>query len=342
MIERMIKNDLTLKRWRRFKALKRSWISVWVFVGLVLLSVFANFVANSKPIVMRYQGAFYFPVLKDYHPSLFNQKEVFVTDYRAIELKDSNEWAIWPLVKWDPYESNKKVERYPAPPSKDNLFGTDDRGRDILARLIFGFRYSIGFAILVWLGSFLIGSLTGAVMGFVGGKTDLVGQRLVEVFEAMPIILLLITLVSIFGASLWLLVVFSSIFGWMFISVYMRAEFLRLRRREFVESARALGASRLRIIFKHVLPNALGPLITFSPFTIAQGIYSLAALDYLGFGLPPPTPSWGELLQQAQSNFTIAWWLAAFPAAAMVLTLTVLNLIGEGLRNAFDPRVSAD
>jgi microcin C transport system permease protein len=336
MIEGWIKNELTLKRWRRFKRIKRSMVSVWIFIFLLFLSATAELWANSKPIVMNYQGSVYFPVFKHYDPSRFG-KEGFVTDYRSIEMKDGD-WALWPPIKWDPFESNASVSTYPAPPSGANWFGTDDRGRDVLARLVYGFRYSIGFAVLVWIFSYLMGIVLGAVMGFAGGKTDLVGQRVVEVFESMPILLVLITLVSIFGASLFLLVCFSVVFGWMLISVYIRAEFLKLRKREFVESARAQGVGTWRILMRHILPNALSPIVTFSPFTIASQIYALSALDYLGLGLPPPTPSWGELLQQAQNYFTLAWWLAVYPSAAIVLTMTVLNLIGEGVRDAFDPR----
>lgn len=337
MIERLIKNDLNLKRWRRFKKLKRATISTWILMFLLFLSLTAEFWANSMPIMMSYQGSLYFPVIRTYHPSEFGQTDIYVTDYRRLDLSGEN-WALWPLVKWDPFESNQAVTTYPGGPSTDNWFGTDDRGRDVLSRLIYGFRYSIGFAVLAWFFSYLLGVISGSIMGFLGGRTDLVGQRLVEIFESMPVFILLITLVSIFGAGLWSLVIFSSVFGWMMISLYIRGEFLKLRKREFVEAARALGVSRLQVIFRHVLPNALGPILTFSPFSIAGYIYSLAALDYLGFGLPPPTPSWGELLQQANNYFTIAWWLAVYPSVAMVLTLTVLNLIGEGVRDAFDPR----
>lgn len=337
MIEGLIKNDLTLKRYRRFKKLKRSIWSVWIFAFLLFLSLTAEFWANSKPLLMKFRGSLYIPVVSTYHPSSFGVEDQLVTNYRSLQLNE-DDWAIWPIVRWDPYESNTSVETYPAPPSAQNWFGTDDRGRDVLSRLIYGFRYSIGFAILVWIFSYMVGVAAGALMGFVGGRTDLVGQRAVEVFESMPYLLMLITLVSIFGASLKLLVVFSVFFGWMMISTYIRAEFLKLRKREFVEAARAQGVSTWRIIFRHILPNALGPIITFSPFMIAAEIYSLAALDYLGMGLPPPTPSWGELLQQAQNYFTIAWWLAVFPSLAMIITLTVLNLIGEGVRDAFDPR----
>ncbi len=338
MIERWISNDLTLKRWRRFKKLKRAMISVWIFAFLLFLSVTAEMWANSSPIVMSYQGKIYFPVYKYYHPAEFGQTFGAITDYRNLDWEASGNWALWPLVPWNPRESNPDVDIYPGPPSGQNWFGTDDRGRDVLARLIYGFRYSIGFALLVWLSAYTVGVIAGALMGFAGGLTDLLGQRLVEVIESMPFLIILITLVSIFGASLTVLVLLMTFFSWVGISAYMRAEFLKLRKREFVEAARSQGVGTGRIIFKHILPNGLSPLITFSPFFIASNISVLAILDYLGFGLPPPTPSWGELLQQAQAHFTIAWWLAVFPSAAMIITLTSLNLIGEGIREAFDPR----
>ena len=336
MIEKLIQNDLTLKRWRRFKKIRRAVISTWILVFLLFMSLTAEMWANSKPILLFYDGGMYVPVYSYHHPSKFGQ-EGQITNYRALDLEGKG-WAIWPLIAWDPYESNKNVKNYPSPPTGLNAFGTDDRGRDVASRLIYGFRYSIAFAALVLFLTNLLGIALGALMGYAGGKTDLVGQRVVEIFESMPILLLLITLVSIFGASLSLLVIFTSIFGWMLISLYVRGEFLRLRRQDFVESARSLGVSKPRIIFKHILPNALGPVITFAPFTVASMISYLAILDYLGFGLPPPTPSWGELLQQAQRHFSIAWWLAVYPSAAIVLTLIVLNLIGEGVRDAFDPR----
>lgn len=337
MTEHWIKNDLTRKRVRRFLAMRRSVISLWILAITLMFSLTAEFWANSKPIFLKYQGHFYLPVVRQYHPTEFGQNDGFVTDYRKLSLS-GGDWAIWPIVSWDPFESNLTVSRYPGPPSAQNWLGTDDRGRDVLSRLIYGFRYSMAFAVLVWAFTFTLGTLLGGLMGFLGGTTDLVGQRVVEVFESMPIFLLLITLVSIFGANLWLLVGFSTLFGWMMISTYMRAEFLKLRKRDFVEAARAQGVSVWRIIFKHVFPNALSPLVTFTPFTIAGGIYSLAALDYLGFGLPPPTPSWGEMLQEAQNYFSIAWWLAVYPSGAMVVTLSALNLVGEGIREAFDPR----
>lgn len=337
MIERWIKNDLTLKRLRRFHSIRRAVWSVYLIGIMVFFSATAEFWANSKPLVMHYHGSTYFPVLKNYHPSVFNQ-EGFITNYRGLDLQAEGNWALWPVIKWDPLESNANLSTYPAPPSKINLLGTDDRGRDVFSRLIYGFRYSLGFAVLVWFFSFFTGVVAGSVMGYWGGKVDLIGSRIVEVFDSLPYLLMLLTLIAFLGATLPLLVTFSVLLGWMRISTYMRAEFLKLRKREFVEAAKAQGVGVFRILFRHILPNGLGPLITFSPTEIAANIYTLAILDYLGMGLPPPTPSWGELLQQAQQYFTIAWWLAVYPSLAMIISLTALTFIGEGVREAYDPR----
>jgi microcin C transport system permease protein len=288
---------------------------------------------------MKYEGKSYFPVLVDYHPTEFGEEEKMVTDYRTIELdEERGDWAMWPLIQWDPYESNKEVEVYPSEPSSVNWMGTDDRGRDILTRLLYGLRYSITFAILVWILTFVVGTVLGGLMGYFGGRTDFWGQRIVEVLSTVPQFFLLIIIISIFHPTLFLLVILSSLFGWISISYYVRGEFLKNRKKEFVEAARAIGAGHGRIFFKHLLPNSLSPIITFSPFVIAGNITALASLDYLGFGLTPPTPSWGELLNQAQKHFSEGWWLAAYPSLALFLTLTFLSLIGEGVRDAMDPK----
>jgi microcin C transport system permease protein len=262
-------------------------------------------------------------------------------NYRTLKLdKYGGDYILWPLIRWDPFESNKEVEVYPSEPSSDNWMGTDDRGRDILTRLLYGLRYSITFAVLVWLITFIVGTLVGGVMGYLGGRTDFWGQRIVEVLSTVPQFFLLIIIISIFQPTLLLLVILSSLFGWISISYYVRGEYLKNRKKEFVEAARALGAGNTRIFFKHLLPNSLSPIITFSPFVIAGNITALASLDYLGFGLTPPTPSWGELLNQAQKHFTEGWWLAAYPSLALFLTLTMLSLVGEGVRDAMDPKES--
>jgi microcin C transport system permease protein len=336
MIENRIKNEQTLKKWRAFKNHRTGYISVWIILISCFFSFTAEFWANSKPIYLSYKGNTYFPVFKDYSVKEFGITDTMQVDYREMKLEETDS-IIWPIIKWDPYESNKEVSDYPSPPSSVNLLGTDDRGRDVLTRLLYGLRYSISYSIGVWIITFIIGTILGSLQGFYGGWWDLVGQRLTEVMSTVPTLFLLIILISIFEPSLTLLVVISSIFGWIGISIYMRAEFLKNRKREYVEAARAIGLGHFKIIFKHILPNSLGPILTFSPLVIAGGISGLASLDYLGFGLAPPTPSWGELLAQAQKNFTIGWWLVAYPFLSLFVVLVSFNFVGEAVRDAMDP-----
>lgn len=339
MIEgRLIRNELTLKRYRKFKRSKTAVISVGFLLAISFFSFTAEFWANNKPLVLKYNNQMYFPVILDYHPSAFGREDIFVMDYKDLEMKPAD-WALWPVVRWDAFESNKKVDEYPAGPSGENWMGTDDRGRDVFARLLYGFRYSIGYAFGVWFLSYLIGALWGAIQGYIGGWTDIVGSRIVELVEMTPTLLLLITLISIFEPSMTLLVVFSVLFEWPSIYHHMRAQFLQLRKREYIEAARALGSSHLRIIAKHIFPNALTPLVTFSPFAIAANISGLALLDYLGLGLRAPTPSWGELMGQAQKYFNQAEWLVWWPSLALLLTMIALINIGLAIRDAFDARI---
>jgi microcin C transport system permease protein len=337
MIERLFKNELSRKRWIRFRSKKTAIGSVWILLFLMLFSFTAEIWANRQPLALSYKGEMYFPVFKYYHPSEFGREDIAQMEYQTLEMGEGD-WVVWPIIRWDPYERNDKVDTVPSPPTAENWLGTDEGGRDVAARLLYGFRYSIWYAVIVWVLSSILGIVAGSIMGFKGGWTDLVGQRAIEIIESLPYLMILITLVSIFKPNLFMLAALTVFFGWVGISIYIRAEFLKLRRREFVEAARALGASRARQIFRHILPNSLTPWITVSPFLIAGNIAGLAALDFLGFGLPAPTPSWGELLNQALKNFRIAWWLAVFPSLALFVTLTVLNLIGEGVRDAFDPR----
>lgn len=337
MIERFLTNELSRKRWRRFKSHRMGSVSVWILFVLLFFSFTAEIWANSKPLVLSYQGQIYFPVFKYYHPSVFGRDDIAQMDYRELK-KGDGDWDVWPLIRWDPYERNAAPESLPSPPTASNLLGTDEGGRDVAARLLYGFRYSIAYAMVVWFFSSIFGMVAGAVMGFKGGWTDMIGQRVIEVIDSLPYLMILITLVSIFKPTLFLLAVLTVFFGWVTISMYFRAEFLKLRRREFVEAGRALGASRWRLIFVHMLPNSLTPWITYSPFIIAGNIAGLAALDFLGFGLPAPTPSWGELLNEALKNFRIAWWLAVYPSLALFVALVLLNLIGEAVRDALDPR----
>lgn len=337
MIEKFIKNEQTLKHWKEFKSKKLAFGSLWLVFTLCFFSFTAEFWANSKPILLKHNGNIYFPFIVDYPVKEFDIQDTMIVDYRKLKL-NHGDWIVWPVIKWDPYESNTKVAEYPAPPSSDNLFGTDDRGRDVLVRLLYGLRYSMTFAVLVWFITFFVGTVIGGIQGFRGGWFDLACQRVIEVFQSIPQFYLLIILIFIFKPTLLLLVFIMSLFGWIDISYYVRAEYLKNRRLDYVESARALGASGSRIFFKHILPNSLTPIITFSPFVIAGLISGLASLDYLGFGLTPPTPSWGELLAQAHKNFTVAWWLALYPSMALFTILVLLNLVGEGVRDVLDPR----
>jgi microcin C transport system permease protein len=337
MIEKFLKHDISKKRWRIFKSNRRAVISLWALIIACFFSFTAEFWANSKPIILSYKGKIYFPFAKTYKVKEFGIEDTLEINYREIQLGD-DDWAIWPIIKWDPLESNNEVEDFPSAPSKTNLMGTDDRGRDIFTRLLYGLRYSIIYAALVWFVTYFTGTILGGLMGYFGGRFDFYGQRIVEILSTVPQFFLLIILISIFKPSLFLLIMISSLFGWIGISYYIRGEFLKNRKKEFVEGAKAIGSNHFRIFFKHILPNSLGPIITFTPFVIAGNITSLASLDYLGFGLMPPTPSWGELLAQAQKNFTIGWWLALYPSLALFCTLTSLTMIGEGVRDAMDPR----
>lgn len=339
MIERFIENELTLKRWKRFKKRKSAYYSTIILIVMVFLTFVAPFIANSRPLYMKYQGNSYFPVIVDYHPRDFGITDSLTVDYRAFNLEGEN-YALWPMVKWDPFESNKEVDVYPSNPTWLNLMGTDQSGRDVFTRLLYGFKFSISYAVLVWFFSFLIGTILGGLMGFYGGRFDFFMQRFVEVFSTVPTFFLLLILISIFTPNLFMLVLISTIFGWISISYYVRGEFLRNRKREFVEAAKALGASDLKVIFKHILPNSLTSVITFAPFVISGNIAALAGLDYLGFGLEVPTPSWGELLNQAHKHYSVAWWLAVYPSLALFFSLTLLNLIGEGVRDAMDPNMN--
>jgi microcin C transport system permease protein len=341
MIEKFFHNDLARKRWKIFRNNKSAVVSVVVLLFLIVLTFVSPLIANSRPILLKYKDSYYFPIMKDYPATGFGVTDTMETDYRTLKLEGSD-FALWPIIQWDPFESNAKVESYPSEPSHDNIFGTDDRGRDVFTRLLYGFKYSISYAAAVWFISLVIGTVLGGIMGFYGGRVDFVGQRIVEVLSTVPQFFLLIILISIFTPSLFLLIAISCIFSWIGISYYVRGEFLKNRNKEFVEAARSLGASNFKIIFKHILPNSLTPIITFAPFTIAAEIVGLAALDYLGFGLQVPTPSWGELLAQAQKNYSIAWWLAVYPSLALFLVLTLLNLIGQGVRDAMDPNMGVD
>lgn len=332
-------NELTLRRMRAFKKRKTAYYSLWFFLVLFVVGMLAELLANDRPYLMKYDGKIYFPLFKNYHPKEFGIDWSYVMDYKEFEAEHKDDvWMLFPPIPWGPYAINKFVEEYPSPPSRENILGTDDRGRDVAARLIYGFRTSMIYSVGVWILSFIIGIIIGGIQGYFGGKVDFLGQRILEIYSSIPYFFLLLILISIFQPNIWMLVALSSIFGWVNISMYMRAEFLRLRKFDFVEASRALGMRHGSLIFKQIMPNALNPVITFSPFRIAGGVVALAGLDYLGFGLAPPAASWGEMLSQAHRYYDIAPWLMFSTMAAIFGTVSLLNMVGEGVRHAFDPR----
>jgi microcin C transport system permease protein len=308
------------------------------------LSMCAELIANDKPLVVRYEGHFYFPIVKNHAETVFGGDFSTPTDFLDPDIRQNitsnGNWAIYPPIHYS-YETLNYFSQAPnpAPPSLENWLGTDDRGRDVLARLIYGFRLSILFGLALTIVGVSVGIITGSLMGFFGGKFDLVSQRLIEIWSAMPELYLLIIFASIFNPSISLLIILLAAFGWMGLSDYVRAEFFRNRALEYVRAARALGLTNVQIMWRHILPNSLTPVITFLPFRMSAAILSLTSLDFLGLGVPPGTPSLGELLSQGKGNLD-AWWISLSTFVVLVATLLLLTFMGEALRDAFDSRKS--
>jgi microcin C transport system permease protein len=330
------------RAWRRFRQHRLGYWSLLVFLGLFVFSLGAELFSNDKPLVVRYQGEWYFPLVHDYPETVFGGDFPTPADYLDPFLRqrfaESGNLAIYPPNHYSYNTLNYfAASPNPAPPSAENWLGTDDRGRDVLARLLYGFRLSILFGLLLTLIGVVIGVLSGALMGYFGGRFDLVAQRLIEIWSSMPELYLIIIFASIFDPSLWLLVVLLSAFGWIGLSDYVRAEFYRNRGLEYVRAARALGLSDRQIMWRHILPNSLTPVITFLPFRMSAAILALTSLDFLGLGVPPSVPSLGELLAQGKGNLD-AWWISLSTFAVLVVTLLLLTFMGEALRDALDSR----
>jgi len=333
---------LSSRRWRRFKANKRGYYSLIIFSICFVLSLGAEILSNDKPLLVSYQGSLYFPLLKMYPETTFGGVFETETDYQdpfvRQRLTTEGNSAIFPPNPHSYDSINLQIRQpVPSPPDRANYLGTDDRGRDVLARLLYGFRLSVIFAfILTFIGT-VIGIITGALQGYLGGRTDLFMQRFIEIWSAMPELYLLIIFASIFKPSVLLLLILLSIFGWMGLADYVRAEFLKGRNLDYVKAAKALGVGNITIMFRHLLPNGMTPVITFLPFRVSGSILALTSLDFLGLGVPPPTPSLGELLAQGKNNIE-AWWLSLTTFGVLVGTLIFLIFIGEALRETFDPR----
>ena len=370
-LRRFFRSPLNKRRWLNFKANRRGYWSLWVFLSLFGVSLFAEVIANDRPIVMRYKGELLFPVFVDYPESKFGGF-LARTDYKNPVIYDeitSNGWAIWPILRFNGTDSvnndyplrkaaDGRCLGFPAPPfwaskaplceappdqmarynlwSNRNWLGTDDSGRDVVARIIYGFRISVIFGILLTVLSSIIGVTAGAVQGYFGGKVDLIFQRVLEIWSSMPYLYILIIISAVLKQGFWTLLFILLVFHWVSLGAVVRAEFLRGRNFEYVTAARALGLSNARIMFKHILPNAMVALLTYLPFKLSGAISALTVLDFLGLGLPPGSPSLGELLSQGKD--TAAPWLGLSGFFSVALILSLLIFVGEAVRDALDPR----
>lgn len=345
--ERRPSDSIMKKRWRKFKTIKRGYYSFILIIIAYIASFFLFVIVNNKALVVKYNDELIFPAFSGHYENAYFGLEGYgEVNYRKLEKildEDDNEstWVLMPLYPYSPTENllSELEGDPPTPPSELHWLGTDNRGRDVFARLLYGFNISISFALIVMTCSYIIGVAIGACLGYFGGKVDILGQRLIEMMGGVPFLFTIMILVSIFNPSFFLLVAALVLLsGWIGQTYYIRGEFYREKAKDYVAAAISMGASNSRVMFKHILPNALTPIITFAPFAIIGYIYSLVSLDYLGFGLAPPTPSWGELMTQGREDITY-WWLITSPLAAIFVTLLTITFIGEGIREAFDPKV---
>ncbi|MFZ5929857.1 MAG: ABC transporter permease [Pseudomonadota bacterium] len=330
------------RRWQNFRANKRGYWSTWVFLALFFVTLFAELIANDKPLLLRFDGDYYFPAFVSYPETAFGGDFDTEADYRdpflkdLIAAKDGRIW--WPPIRYSYDTINLDLPvPAPAPPSADNWLGTDDQARDVMARLIYGFRISVLFGLTLTIFSSIAGVIAGAVQGYFGGWIDLGFQRFIEVWTSVPIIYLLIILAAVIEPNFWILLGIMLAFSWIALVPVVRAEFLRARNFEYVRAARALGVGNVTIMWRHMLPNAMVAALTFMPFILNGSITTLTSLDFLGFGLPPGSPSLGELLAQGKNNIQAPWLgITAFSVIAVMLSLLVF--VGEAVRDAFDPR----
>ncbi len=338
-----MKNPINQRRWENFKSNRRGWYSLWIFSVLFTVALFSEIVANDKPIVVSYDEQIYFPFLFTYSELEFGGEFETEADYRdefVAELINAKGYLIFPPIPFSYNTINYDLlTPAPSPPDSVNWLGTDDQGRDVLARILYGFRISVIFGITLTFFSTIIGVFAGAIQGYYGGKLDLIMQRLIEIWDALPMLFLLIILASIVTPSFWWLLGIMLLFSWMSLVRIVRAEFLRGRNLDYVKAAKALGLDDKTIMIRHVLPNAMVSTLTFMPFILTSSITTLTALDFLGFGLPVGDPSLGELIAQGKSNLQAPWLgISAFVVLSIMLSLLVF--IGEAVRDAFDPRLN--
>ena len=350
MPEKIIKSEsINQKRWKKFKSIKRGYYAFILIISLYILSFILPLFINSKALVVHYEGNFYFPAfssivpgINDYYDgTLFDQETPGDANFRQLQKKwaGSNNWILMPIYPFNPYEdiTNNENRMYESP-SLTHWFGTDNTGRDVFARMCYAFNISISFALILTVLTYLIGISIGGAMGYYGGKFDLFFQRFIEIWSSLPLLFVVIIISSILTPSFFLLIFIYTLVNWIFLTYYMRAEFYREKSKDYVSAAISMGQSNNRIIFRHILPNSLVPVITYFPFSIIGGIVVLVSLDFLGFGLPPPTPSWGQILYIGLDNIT-KWWMVFSPIMAQFFTLLCIVFIGEAVREAFDPKI---
>ena len=335
-------SEITKKRIAYFKSIRRSYYSFWLLSLLFVLSLFSEFIANEKPIYVFYQNKSFFPIWNFYPGTNFGQKQKTVANYLKLKMDKNfleNSFVIWPLYSSGPFHSylDKNIVP-PHLPSKDHWLGTDRLGRDILARLLYGFRIGMLFSLCLTFIMAILGVLIGGIQGYLGGKFDLICQRFIEIWSTLPFLYVVILLASLYGRSFSLLIFVIALFNWIGLSYYMRAEFLKTKKQNYILAAKALGFSNVRIFFSHILPNTLTPLVSILPFSIINGLGTLTALDFLGFGLQAPTPSWGELLQQGLGVIREFPHLSIITILVFFITLLLATLIGEGVRDSLDPQ----
>ncbi|MBE0533054.1 MAG: ABC transporter permease [Rhodospirillales bacterium] len=334
-------SPITRRRLHNFRANRRGFWSLWIFLAIFVVSLCAEFVANDKPFLVYFDGSIYAPIFKAYPETTFGGDFETAADYKDPYVRgliDAKGWMIWPLIKYDHQTVAWDLPvPAPSPPSAEHWLGTDDQARDVVARLIYGFRISVLFGLVLAIGSTVVGVAAGAVQGYFGGWTDLLFQRFIEIWSGLPTLYLLIILASVVEPNFWWLLGIMLLFSWMALVDVVRAEFLRARNFDYVRAARALGVSNLKIMFKHILPNAMVATMTFLPFILAGSVTTLTALDFIGFGLPAGSASLGELLAQGKANLQAPWLgLTGFFSIAVMLSLLIF--IGEAVRDAFDPR----
>ena len=338
-----INESILNKRWKKFKSLKRGYYSLIILLTLYFISFFLPIIINNRALVVRYDSKLYFPIFTGYVAGkTFGQDVPGEARYRKLkeEFKNQNgNWVIMPPYPYSPfeditYEGNKMYQ----PPSREHWLGTDNTGRDVFARLCYAFNISISFALVLTIINYIFGILIGGAMGYFGGRFDLFFQRLIEVWSSLPMLFVIIIISSIVKPSFFLLIGIYTLVNWISMTYLMRAEFYREKARAYVAAALSMGQTDFMVMFKHILPNSLVPIITYFPFSVVAGIAALVGLDYLGFGLPPPTPSWGQMLDIGLQNIT-KWWMVFAPVTAQFFTLLSIVFIGEGVREAFDPKV---